>query len=349
LFNDGDLLFFANTGVLTKETDKENYWRDTETQLFAHNFMQQAAQRIDPLKAEDGTGILGRMRDALTREGLSVGAFSLNVNSISLIGEPGVTASPMILSGSGVSPFNQGASSTDMNVSIALLNGATKSESGVFGEWYSDTLTKSLSHNELLYNTLSGKETVTTFNSRSHLGRQLEMVAKMIDSRAERGTDADMFFLSTGGWDTHSQVLMNQERLFADIDESLLAFSQEMKAKGMWDSVTLIETSDFARTLTQNGNLGSDHAWGGNYIMMGGSVAGGQIAGEYPHILDGTPLSIGRGRIIPTTSWEAVFLPLAEWAGVDPAEFDYICPNRGNFAAEHFFPTADLFEMAASL
>lgn len=46
MFNEGDLLFFANTGVLTKETDKENYWRDTETQLFAHNFMQLAAQRI---------------------------------------------------------------------------------------------------------------------------------------------------------------------------------------------------------------------------------------------------------------------------------------------------------------
>ena len=37
LFNDGDLMFFANTGVLTKPTDDENYGRDTETQLFAHN------------------------------------------------------------------------------------------------------------------------------------------------------------------------------------------------------------------------------------------------------------------------------------------------------------------------
>ena len=60
--------------------------------------MQQAAQRIDPLKAKDGTGILGRIRDVLTIEReLSVGAFSLDINSISLIGEPGVTASPMIL------------------------------------------------------------------------------------------------------------------------------------------------------------------------------------------------------------------------------------------------------------
>lgn len=57
---------------------------------------------------------------------------------------------------------------------------------------------KSLSHNELLYNTLSGKTTETSFPD-SGLGRQLEMVAKMIDSRNERGTDADMFYISTGG------------------------------------------------------------------------------------------------------------------------------------------------------
>lgn len=345
LFNEGDLLFFANTGVLTKETDKENYWRDTETNLFAHNFMQEAAQRIDPLKDQDGTGVLGRMRDALTRKGLSAGAFSLNVNSISLIGGPGVNPSPMILSGSGVSPFNGAPSSTDMDDKIALLNAATTTESGMFAEWYSDTLTKSLSHNQLLYDTLNDMTTETTFPT-SHLGRQLEMVSKMIDSRGDRGTDADLFFISTGGWDTHSQVLMNQERLFTDIDACVSAFSDEMKAKAVWDSVTLIETSDFARTLTQNGNLGSDHAWGGNYIMMGGSVKGGQIAGEYPHIKDGSPLNIGRGRIIPTTSWEAVFLPLAEWVGIDETELDYIFPNRGNFAEnpDHFFETADLFD-----
>ena len=33
MFNNGDLMFFTNTGVLTKETDKENYWKDTETQV----------------------------------------------------------------------------------------------------------------------------------------------------------------------------------------------------------------------------------------------------------------------------------------------------------------------------
>ena len=83
----------------------------------------------------------------------------------------------------------------------------------------------------------------------------------MIDSRSVRGTDADVFFLQTGGWDTHSDVLDRMNSLFNDVDASFKAFSEEMKAKGKWDSVTVIETSDFARTLNPNTGRGSDHGW----------------------------------------------------------------------------------------
>lgn len=345
MYNDGDLLFFSNIGVLTKETDKENYWRDTETQLFAHNWMQREAQRIDPLKERDGTGVLGRISDSLIKQGLSVGSFSIDLNSISLSGQPGVTPTPFILSRDGVSQFNRGASSTTMNDKITAINEATERDSGVFGDLWSSTLLKSLSHNKLLYDTLAGKKSTTTFPT-SYLGKQMEMVAKMIDSRVERGVDADMFFLSTGGWDTHSEVLDNLNRLFADVDVSFKAFADEMKVKGTWDNVAVIQTSDFARTLAPNTGRGSDHAWGANSILFGGGVRGGKILGEYPdNLTDDGPLSLGRGRMIPTTSWDAAFLPLAQWAGATESDLDDICPNRDNFPSEHFFDVANVFEM----
>ena len=54
--------------------------------------MQQAAQRIDPMKMQDGTGILGRIRDSLQKKkGLSVGAFSLNTAAIVNAGKQGTT------------------------------------------------------------------------------------------------------------------------------------------------------------------------------------------------------------------------------------------------------------------
>ena len=47
-----------------------------------------------------------------------------------------------------------------------------------------------------------------------------------------------------------------------DLDSSLEVFYEELKEQGLWDNVTIITVSDFARTLTSNG-LGTDHAWGG--------------------------------------------------------------------------------------
>ena len=63
----------------------------------------------------------------------------------------------------------------------------------------------------------------------------------------------------------------NLSRLLKDIDAAFDAFSQEMKFMNLWNNVTLIQTSDFARTLNPNGGDGTDHAWAGNYMMMGKS------------------------------------------------------------------------------
>ncbi len=76
-----------------------------------------------------------------------------------------------------------------------------------------------------------------------------------------------LFFLP--GFDTHSSVEANLNNRFIEINGALEAFASEMKHMDMWKNVTLIQTSDFARTLSPNSGLGTDHAWGGNYIMMG--------------------------------------------------------------------------------
>jgi hypothetical protein len=39
-------------------------------------------QRVDPLKEEDRTGVLGRIADALTLKELNVGVFAIDVNAI---------------------------------------------------------------------------------------------------------------------------------------------------------------------------------------------------------------------------------------------------------------------------
>jgi len=71
------------------------------------------------------------------------------------------------------------------------------------------------------------------------------------------------------GFDTHSNVEENLSNRFIEVNEGFQAFAAELKKMGLWRRVTTIQVSEFARTLNPNSGAGTDHAWGGNYMMMG--------------------------------------------------------------------------------
>ena len=77
-------------------------------------------------------------------------------------------------------------------------------------------------------------------------------------------------------------------------------------------------------------------------------MRGSQVLGRYPEILidnDENPLSIGRGRLIPTTPWEALWRPIAQWLGVeDERDLADVLPNAANFPRATLYDQLDLFE-----
>jgi len=100
----------------------------------------------------------------------------------------------------------------------------------------------------------------------------------------------------------------------------------------MADQVTLFSISEFARTLTSNGN-GTDHAWGSNVFALGGAVNGQRVYGDYPMLNLGNdnPLELGGGVLIPTTSADSYFAEIALWFGVPESDLHLIFPNIRNF------------------
>jgi hypothetical protein len=90
--------------------------------------------------------------------------------------------------------------------------------------------------------------------------------------------------------------------------------------------------------LIGNSNEGTDHAWGGHSFIIGGSLKGKRILGQYPTDLsDDSPLSVGRGRFLPTLPWEAIWNAVAEWFDInDKAALDKVLPNRAIFASSLF-------------
>ena len=76
---------------------------------------------------------------------------------------------------------------------------------------------------------------------------------------------------------------------------------------------------------------------------MGGAVRGGQILGEYPNLAEGSPLDTGRGRLIPTLPWEAMWNGIAEWMDVAPEHMVEVLPNIVNFDDETLLTRHQLF------
>ncbi|MCP4420655.1 MAG: DUF1501 domain-containing protein, partial [Chloroflexi bacterium] len=162
------------------------------------------------------------------------------------------------------------------------------------------------------------------------LSNSLAMVAKTIAARETLGYRRQTFFVMLGGWDHHDEVLNNQVAMLSLVSKAMKEFRDAMVELGVHNEVTAFTASDFGRTLTSNGQ-GSDHAWGGNQMVMGGSVLGKRIYGDYPALYEDNPLDTGRGRLIPTTSCDEYFAELALWFGVDPSDLSTVFPNIGRF------------------
>ncbi len=342
LFDQGKLAILSNVGTLVEPVvnNTELYNKTLPLGLFSHSDQIQQWQTSVP-QSREAIGWGGRMADMLK---------SMNTNqSIS-----------MNVSLSGRNVFQSG--NTVMDFSINNYGNGVESiqqyapwysQSGILHELRADAIESMNTqvHQNLLketYGSLSKQsfDTIDSFSqalsnigpfstafSDEGLSNDLAMVAKTIAARQELGFSRQTFFVTMGGWDHHDEVLNNQQYMLGVVSNAISEFfaALEEVETGFSDKVTLFTVSDFARTLTSNGN-GSDHAWGGHALIAGGAVNGQEMYGTYPSLdLGSNLMTDDRGRTIPTTSADEYFAELALWFGVQPSELGMILPNIGNF------------------
>jgi len=355
-FNQRKTIFFANTGILNEKTDKTNYKKLAK--LFAHNLMQKEVQRIDDPTTATSTGVLGRMMDALhgmtDNDGnpYKVGSIFVLDRSTALVGEVGKSPVPITVKKKGSTVFDPYPWSdrdkwknVDLMSSIRSLNNATAFGSSLFSEAWSSDLLRSIEESKIIETALSNAKITEKFSVYDY-SEKLKQVASLIQTADIRGVDRDAFYVEFGGWDHHIDLENLLKLRFEKLDSALGEFWRELAHQGNEKKVALVAISEFGRTLTPNTGDGTDHAWGGHYFMQGGDVKGGRIMGEYPD-LEG-PLNVdggrGRGRFIPSISWEAIWNGVSQWMGVeDDALLDQILPNRNNCGSA-LFTKEDLFK-----
>lgn len=334
LFDQGKLAVLCNVGTLVEPTTKVSYNNGSNLPfgLFSHSDQDQQWQTSVP-QTNSPTGWGGRLADmvqsANTNQNISMN-ISLSGKNIFQLGQeaseysilPTGTGSVGIRGYAGNSSFNQ--------IRTAAVNSLMEQQyQDIFKQSYADVINASQNTHEL-FSSAIGNSNLTTVFSPNELSQRLKMVARTIKVRESLGLTRQTFFVRYDGWDHHDELLNNQNQMLGIVSKAMSEFQTALGELAIEDCVTTFMISDFARTLTSNGN-GTDHAWGGNVLVMGSQVNGQEVYGSYPSLALDTDLEIGGGVLIPQISTDEYFAELALWYGVSKSDLPLLFPNIGNF------------------
>lgn len=345
LFNSGKLAFMANIGTLVEPvmnyTEYKNQSKKLPLGIYSHSDQIMQWQTSVP-QSRDALGVGGRIADLLSA-GNANQSISMN---ISLGGKNSFQRGKDIAEYSisnNVDPNNVGISSLPSNWSNSglLTDIRNKTIDSLVGQTYANLLQKTYNATsrgtidafQVFKDALKKAPSITTTFSTTNLAKDLLAIAKVISVRNSLGAKRQIFFVNYGGWDMHDNLTTGMAQKLPVVSEAIKAFYDATVELGIENNVTSFTISDFARTITSNG-LGSDHAWGGNTMVMGGAVNGGKIFGRFPKMSVGTEnlqnISF-RGNFIPAVSTDEMYAELALWYGVSPYDLCYVLPNLSNF------------------
>jgi uncharacterized protein (DUF1501 family) len=163
----------------------------------------------------------------------------------------------------------------------------------------------------------------------NNFNQPFKMAAKLIKIAQNRGLSRVVIYLRVGGWDHHHNLVSGHSMNLRGVSTGIGAFMKAIKSLGLEDNVTLINTSEFGRTLVDNG-VGADHAWGGSYFVIGGAVNGGNY-GTLPEMSFDSDYFLKRGTLIPTTAFTQQFATISKWLGASDEQILRIFPELSNF------------------
>jgi uncharacterized protein (DUF1501 family) len=366
-YNQGRAAVVANVGPLIQPTSKIDYYDTTfplPAKLGSHNDQQSTWQSFAPEGPQAGWG--GRIMDALVAR-----------NTVSTFSSMGIGAPANWLSGVDVSPYQLGSAnvavmggSAGSIFGSAALYQAVRAASAQPGS----NSTLAADYGQLVQRALAGEAAlkqalpvasrtpwgtagaasqavdpllrytnpVTGVSALNPLAAQLQMVARMISAHANPavGAQRQVFMVTLGGFDTHSDQLNQHADLLAKLDHAIdyfLTALGSMPEGDMRSKVTTFTASEFGRALVSNGD-GTDHGWGGHHFVFGGAVKGGDLYGHYPQFRafdnEGNFFSdnlLNYGVLLPEISVDQMAYTFGRWMGASEADLLGIAPHIQNF------------------
>lgn len=106
--------------------------------------------------------------------------------------------------------------------------------------------------------------------------------------------------MEIGGWDTHAAQLPRLAAVLGELDSGLDALREGLG--DIWRRTAVLVATEFGRTVRVNGTAGTDHGTGGVAFLLGGAIAGGRVAGDWPGLSE----LFENRDLVPTTDLRAL-------------------------------------------
>ncbi|HKT79625.1 MAG TPA: DUF1501 domain-containing protein [Vicinamibacterales bacterium] len=147
---------------------------------------------------------------------------------------------------------------------------------------------------------------------------------KAVAGAMVRGIGTRVFYVTTGGFDTHSQQGVNTAgsyvNLMGTLNDGLASFYNDLRNQGLLDDTLVLTFSEFGRRIDENGSAGTDHGAASVMMAMGGRVNGG-IYGTAPNLSPGSSnetLENNSSDVRFETDFRSVYARVIDqWLGAD--------------------------------
>ena len=187
--------------------------------------------------------------------------------------------------------------------------------------------------------TLDRVNSVATYApSVTYGGDGLSQAFRAVAGAIVRGIGTRVFWVSTGGYDTHATQNTNAAnagygQLMNIINNAITTFYNDIRNQGLLNDTLILQFSEFGRRVSQNGSDGTDHGAGGIMMAIGGNVNGG-LYGTAPNlqpIAGNTTLENNFGDVAHETDFRSVYARVLDtWLGVNSVQIlngDYRKPS----------------------
>jgi uncharacterized protein (DUF1501 family) len=165
----------------------------------------------------------------------------------------------------------------------------------------------------------------TYASSVTYPGNGFAQALRMIAGAMVRGVGTKIFWVQTGGYDTHASQNPNQANgaystLMGTLNDGVFAFYQDLRNQGLLNDTLILQFSEFGRRITENGSQGTDHGAAGLMMAIGGSVKGG-LYGTAANLQAGSTnptLENNSGDVRHETDFRSVYARVIDsWLGAD--------------------------------